>query len=556
PISVDSTKAFDNAELVITIATVVLIVLLLGIVFRSVLISVLPIFLIGFVHQIAQAVTADLADWFHFLVGPELAPLLVVVMFGVGTDYIVFLLFRYREHLAKGEAPAIALRSSIEKVGEVITSAAATVIAAFAALLVASLESLKTLAPGLIVGILLMLLAAMTLVPAILSLLGAHLFWPSHPRLPAPSHRTRSERIGDAVARHPAVVLAGWTAALVALACGALGYTTTYNQLAELPSSTPSQHAYNTMASAFPPGALGPTQVYVVSTSSAPLDDADVSALAATLAKTTGVAQVAPTTFTPSHGQASIPVLLNDDPYSLQAIANVAGPVKSAASPGAVPGATTYVGGTTSSLVDVRAALRHDMEHVFPLALIIVAVILGLLLRSLVAPLYLLIGVVLTYVATIGVISLVFLKGFGFEGLDFSIPIVVYLFVMAIGTDYNILIAARLREGFVEGLDPREAARQAVVHGSPAVAAASLILAGTFASLLLTGIQILEEIGLAVALGVLLAANVLSSRIVPTLAALRHFHFWWPHHVHHKTATSTRELAPERRTADERRVPV
>ena len=104
-ISVDSTKAFDSAELIITIATVVLILLLLGIVFRSVLISLLPIIVIGAVHQMAQAITADLADWFHFLVGPELAPLLVVVMFGVGTDYIVFLLFRYREHLANGETP-------------------------------------------------------------------------------------------------------------------------------------------------------------------------------------------------------------------------------------------------------------------------------------------------------------------------------------------------------------------------------------------------------------------------------------------------------------------
>ncbi|HLH28026.1 MAG TPA: MMPL family transporter, partial [Acidimicrobiales bacterium] len=146
-ISVDSTKAFDGAEIVITVATVVLILLLLGIVFRSVLIALLPIVVIGFVHQVVQAVTADLADWFHFEVGPELAPLLVVVMFGVGTDYIVFLLFRYREHLAGGEAPPEALLGAFTKVGEVVTSAAGTVIAAFAALLVASLESLKTLAP-------------------------------------------------------------------------------------------------------------------------------------------------------------------------------------------------------------------------------------------------------------------------------------------------------------------------------------------------------------------------------------------------------------------------
>ena len=549
-ISVDSTNAFDSAELIITIATVVLILLLLGIVFRSVLISLLPIIVIGAVHQMAQAFTADLADWFHFLLGPELAPLLVVVMFGVGTDYIVFILFRYREHLANGEPPAEALRSALAKVGEVITSAAATVIAAFAALLVASLESLRTLAPGLIVGIALMLLAAMTLVPAIMSLLGTHLFWPTQPHARTSAHRTRSELLGDIVSRHPARVLLVWSLVLIALAFGALGFKTTYNQLAELPSTTPSQVAFNTMASAFPAGALGPTQVYVVSNTSAPLNDADVSALASTLTKTTGVASVNPPQYTASHGQASITVLLKDDPYSITAIDNVAGPVRSAASPSAVAGSTTYVGGTTSQLVDVRDALRHDVEHVFPLALGIVAVILALLLRALIAPIYLLVGVMLTYVATLGIITLVFVDGLGFVGLDFTIPIVVYLFVMAIGTDYNILIASRLREGFTDGLDPREASRLAIVHGSPAVGAASLILAGTFASLLLTGIQLLEEIGLAVALGVLLAANVLATRIVPTLAAMRAFHFWWPHHIHQRTATSRDELLEQSAEGD------
>ena len=186
-ISVDSTKAFDGAEGVIALATVLLILILLGLVFRSVIIAVFPIVIIGIVHQMAQAITADLADWFHFVVGPELAPLLVVVMFGVGTDYIVFLLFRHREHIARGDAAEDSLRVSVARVGEVITSAAATVIAAFAALLVASLESLRTLAPGLIVGVALMLLAALTLVPAIFSLLGVNLFWPTMPKPPDPA---------------------------------------------------------------------------------------------------------------------------------------------------------------------------------------------------------------------------------------------------------------------------------------------------------------------------------------------------------------------------------
>jgi putative drug exporter of the RND superfamily len=540
-IGVDSTTAFNKAELVIAIATVLLILVLLGLVFRSVIIALSPIVVIGIVHQVAQAITADLADWFHFVVGPELAPLLVVVMFGVGTDYIVFLLYRHRERIAGGDLPKDSLRFSVARVGEVIASAAATVIAAFAALLVASLESLRTLAPGLIVGVALMLLAALTLVPAIFGLLGITLFWPTPPKAAKPGHRTRSERIGSMVAKHPAVVLMAWSGLLIGLTFGILGYKTTYNQLAELPSSTLSQQAFNTMASAFPPGVLGPTDIFVTSDTTSPLNPADVSALETTLAKTKGVSMVAAAQYTTDKGQALVQVLLSDDPYSTAAINNVAGPIEAAAH-GSVPGATVVVGGTSSQLADVRAALRHDMERIFPLALAIVAVILALLLRALLAPVYLLVGVVLTYTATLGVITLVFINGFGFVGLDFTIPIVAYLFVMAIGTDYNILISSRLREEFNAGKPPREAARLAIVHGAPAVSAAALVLAGTFASLLLTGIQLLEEIGLAVALGVLLAANVLATRIVPTLAALRGWHFWWPHRTHHQVAATRGEL--------------
>jgi RND superfamily putative drug exporter len=540
-ISVDSTTAFDHAEVVIGIATVLLIVILLGLVFRSLVISIFPIVVIGAVHQVAQAVTADLADWFHFVVGPELAPLLVVVMFGVGTDYIVFLLYRHRERCAAGDDPDDSLRFSVTRVGEVIASAAATVIAAFAALLVASLESLRTLAPGLIVGVLLMLLAALTLVPATFSLLGSRLFWPTMPKPHDPIHRTRSERIGSMVARHPVLMLAAWSAVLVGLTFGALGYTTTYNQLAELPSSTQAQRAFDTMASAFSPGYLGPTDVFVTSDTTAPLDASTISELETRLRHVDGVSVVASARFTADRGQALIEVLLVHDPYSVTAVNGVAGPIRSAAV-GSVPGATVLIGGTSAQLADVRVALKHDMERIVPLALAIVAVILALLLRALVAPLYLLAGVVLSVTATLGIITLVFIHGLGFAGLDFTIPIVVYLFVMAIGTDYNILVASRLREEFDAGKSPREASRLAVVHGAPAVSAAALILAGTFASLMLTGIQLLEEIGLAVALGVLLAANVLATRIVPTLAALRGWHFWWPHRRHARPAATRSEL--------------
>ena len=533
-ISVDTTNAYSSAEQIISIATLVLILVLLGFVFRSPIIAILPIFIIAVVHQMAQALTADLAKAFNFQVGSELAPLLVVVMFGIGTDYIVFMLFRYRERLVKnkGERTEKGLNEALTVIGEVIAAAAGTVAAAFAALLLSSLGSLRTLAPGLIVGVLLMAVAALTLVPAIFALLKIHLFWPSKPKIPeGPS---RSQRIADVVSRRPGRVAAGFAGILIVISIGATGFKPTYNTLAELPSSTPSQQAFNTMASAFPPGTLGPTQIYVTS-ASGPIDQAGLTNLVTKLSSTQGVAQNANNTV------ALVQVLLNQNPYSTPAMNDVQGAIRSAAH-GSVPGSQVLVGGTTSSLVDVRTALGHSMTIVFPVAIIIIFCILALILRAIVAPLWLLAGVGLSFLATIGAITLVFINGTGYTGIDFSIPIIVYLFVVAIGTDYNILMSTRLREEFNNGREPHDAVHESVLHNAPTITTAGMILAGTFASLLLTGIQSLEEIGFGVAIGVILAANVLSTRLVPAIAALRGWRFWWPHKRHEQTAPKVADL--------------
>jgi RND superfamily putative drug exporter len=546
-ISVDQASAFNRAEKIISIATVLLILILLALVFRSVIIAFLPLLVVGLVHQMATALTAFFAQWFGFTVSTELAPLLIVVMFGVGTDYIVFMLFRYREQLAKGQGAHESLMVALCRAGEVIASAAATVMLAFAALLVASIGQLRSLAPGLIIGVGLMLLAALTLVPAVLSLFGTNLFWPSTPKPHDPAHRTRSERMGAAVAKRPGIVLLGSVVVLVVLATGVLNLKVTYNQLAELPQNNPSTQAYNTISTAFPAGFLGPSQVFV--RSATPLNATTVDALASKLAHTEGVAQVLPVQYASGNRAALVEFLLTNDPYSNQAIADMAGPIR-AAIVGTVPGATVVTGGPTATLTDVKAALQIDTRNILLLALFVVAVMLAILLRALAGAAYLLIGILLTYVATLGVVTYIFISGLGYDGLDFSIPIIVYIFVIAVGTDYNILMATRLREEFEQGVESHEAARIAIVEGAPAVTAAGIILAGTFASLLLTGIQLLEEIGAAVALGVLLASNVLATRIVPTLAALRGFHFWWPHQTHSKTVVNREELVAHLQSAE------
>ena len=539
-IQVDTTNAYDTAETIITIATFALIIILLGIIFRSPLICIIPLFIILLVHQMVTGLVADLASAFGFQVSSILAPLLIVVLFGVGTDYIVFLLFRYRERLRAGEERHEALERGLVSTAEIVLSAALTVAAAFAALLLANLGTLKTLAPGLITAVLVMMLAANTLVPAILELLGKHLFWPWG--VGENKVSKRAERSARGVGRHPGRYAAIFGLILVVLAIGIFAYKPTYNTLEELPKSTPSLQAYYTMASAFPPGALGPTQVVV--NGSQQLTSSSLTNLDSILSKQSGVAEVLPATISTDKTAAYISVLLKDNPYDVNAMDYVEQTLRPAVQ-GSVPGDQVLVGGTTASLVDVRKSLNESMVLIFPVALAIILLILIFLLRAVPGSIYILVGVALAYVGTLGITSVVFISLGGLSGLDFSTPVVLYLFVLAIGTDYNIASSHRFREEMAAGHKASEAVRIALLHGAPMIDSAAVILAGTFASLMLTGLAALTELGFGVSIGILIAAFILSTRLVPAMSALRHWHFWWPNRFHQTTEVTrpTKEAA-------------
>jgi RND superfamily putative drug exporter len=192
--------------------------------------------------------------------------------------------------------------------------------------------------------------------------------------------------------------------------------------------------------------------------------------------------------------------------------------------------AATYINGETAAFADVRSAVNRDLAVILPAAAIIIFVILALLLRSVLAPLYLLIAVALGFSATLGATTYLFQDVGSNVGLIFFIPIMVYIFVVAIGTDYNILVMTRLREEIRAGLKPRQAADLTIEHSGATVASAGLILAGTFGSLALAGISLLAQLGFAVAFGILLSAFIISTLLVPSIAALLGYKVWWPGH--------------------------
>jgi len=314
---------------------------------------------------------------------------------------------------------------------------------------------------------------------------------------------------------------------LVALACGALFMHASYDVSGELPSNTQSAQATKQLESAFPAGALSPTQVYV--TGSQPLSSAQLASLSARLKGVTGVAAVMPALLTKDGRAAVINVSLKAAPVSLPAM-NAAERLKDVAHAAAGTGQHALVGGESMGLADVRSASSHDYRVIFPVAALLILLILAVLLRSVLAPLYLLGGVALGFAATLGAAVIVFQGILGDPGIMFMLPMIVYLFVVAVGTDYNILLTTRLREEVVEGASAHDAAAMAVAHAGPTVAAAGVILAGTFASLMVTGVKLLSEMGFAVAAGILLVALVMAVTLVPSIATLLGSHIWWPGH--------------------------
>jgi RND superfamily putative drug exporter len=536
---VDNESAFNSAFAVVGIATIVLIIGLILLIFRSPIAALLPIVVISIVMAVTTGLVAAMGKAFDLNVSQDLQTILLIVLFGIGTDYILFLLFRYRERLRAGDDKRTAMAVSVERVGEVITSAAGAVIVAFLVLLLASLGFFGSLGPSLAIAVAVMLVTSLTLIPAMVSLLGRYVFWPSKSWQREPKAAV-ARRLGGAIGRRPALVAAGSGALLVALAAGVLMYQADYDFSAGFPQDTESAKAAADLQKGFAAGALAPTEVYLKTTNGSALTDQQLNDFTAAARTAPGVGQVQPPVRSNDPDVARVNLLLDRNPVSNEAITLVRDDLRDAMHRAAPAGTQAYVGGTTAIFADINSANNRDLSVILPAAAVLIAIILALLLRSLVAPIYLVIAVLLNFAATLGATVYVFQGIQGDAGVTFQLPIILYLFVVAIGTDYNILMIARLREEAREGREPREAAAVGVEHAGPTVAAAGLILAGTFAVLMLAPISFLQQMGFAVALGIVLSAFVMSMFFVPALTALIGHAAWWPGH-----GDAPRAVAPE-----------
>ena len=527
PQSLDSQESSAKTMEIVGLATIVLIIVLLALIFHSVIICLLPIVVVTLVSFVATGLIAFANDVFDLKADSSIQVILIVVLYGIGTDYILFLLFRYRERLRTGENTKVAVGQALERAGEAIASAGGAVIVSFMALVLSSLSIFRSIGPALAIAVAVTLLAALTLVPALLTLLGRALFWPSKKWQDEPSG-TRFASIGTALGKHPGRFAGAAGLLLAVLSVFAIGFNPSFDFSSSLPKGVESTEALTTLEKGLPAGVTDPTVVLLRSDD--PLDQATINAFGADLGRAEGVAQVSPGEPSKDGRTVAFNALLDHDPTSDAAIADVKGPIRDAAHAAAPPGSEALVGGTTSVFVDLQKAMTRDYSIVFPVAALVIMLILALLLRSLVAPWYLMASVGLGFGATLGASVIVFQHIQGLDGLIFMLPIYIYLFVVALGTDYNILMIARLREESREGRSPRDAAANAVRHAGPTIAAAGVILAGTFAALMLGGNSLITSMGFALSFGIFVAAFVMAMFLTPAITALIGHGAWWPGH--------------------------
>jgi putative drug exporter of the RND superfamily len=635
-------KTINNATLV----TVILVVILLLLIYRSPVAICVPLLTIGVAYLVARGITGYIAGA-GFQVSSLVDAYMVVTLFGIGTDYCLFIVSRFKEELSGGDRRQ-AGQKALRQIGPVILASATMVIVALLCLGISRFGMNRTSGLMLALGVAVTLLAGLTLTPALISIFGSRLLWPARLQSGARVGGLWA-RIGALITRRP---LAFVLPLLIVLALPYLAFPRinyTASLLSQMPEDIGSVQGYHITLAHFPPGAFNPVTVVVAADRdrlAAPAGIQSLGAISTALAQVSGVAAVtycaSPVTelgewsqqtdavlanlnlttlgqisffhqleqnltalvvrypglpqstnfqqistalrqvqaavdgLTPANAQsaltqirqavagispglaalasefnlavdsaftrwlqavyfstdgqlARIDVTLDTDPYSAASIAAVGrirqttGEALRAAS---LTG-TYFVGGTSADQSDILAVNGSDFLRVLGLAIIGILLVTIILLRSLLAPLYMITTVLFNFGATLGIATWLFLDVLHHQSLIYMLPIFVFVILVAVGSDYNIFLVSRLREECRQKSLP-EAVRHAVANTGGVITSCGIILAGTFATLTTASLQMVLQVGGAIAIGVLIDTFLVRALLIPSLATLAGRWNWWP----------------------------
>jgi putative drug exporter of the RND superfamily len=530
----DAVEVFNDINSTLLYATAALVLLLLIVIYRSPIFWLIPFFSVLLAEVTTRGLGYLIADAGVTVTGQS-GGILPVLVFGAGTDYALLLVSRYREELRRHEDKHDAIRVALRRTAPVILASGGTVMAALLTLSLAEVTGTSGLGPIGAMGIAIAMASMLTILPALLAICGRRAFWPFVPRVGSEgTDQTHGvwRRIAEWVARGPRRVWVGTTALLAVMIVGLVFLNsdlTTGNMFRDDVDSAQGQEL---LESGFPAGANAPTNVVVGR-------ESEVDAVRNAVAGAPGVAEVSPQV---ERGPAGVKleVTLGEDPYSTAGFDLIPGIRESAreAADGDV-----LVGGPTAEEHDLRESAARDNRLIVPIALLVVFLILVALLRAITAPLLLIGTVIVSYFAALGIGAFFFENVFEFPGMPPDLPLFAFIFLVALGIDYNIFLMARVREETLAHGTRHGTIRGLAVTGA-VITSAGLVLAGTFSTLAVLPLVALTEIGFTIAIGVLIDTFIVRSLLVPALVLDIGDRVWWPSALARGTGSRRGDASP------------
>lgn len=539
----DVAEAVAGTDTTLFLAAAAVVAVLLLITYRSPVLWLVPLLSVGLASQLAGAAVYLLGRYADVTVTEDSSGVMLVLVFGVGTDYALLLIARYREELRRHPDRYAAMGVAWRRSFPAILASAATVTVGMLCLLAAQMNDVRGLGPIAAAGIVVAFAVMTTLLPALLVLLGRWIFWPFVPRYAPGTGGEVADRPGvwhrlaATVGRRPRPIWILTTLALLALSFGAFGLRLGQSADEAYTSEVGSVVGQRLIGEHYAGGTSSPAQIIAAA--------AAIEEVAAAAAAVDGVAEVDQAGISADGRWTRIAAVLDQPPDSAAAKTTV-DRLRDATH--VVPGADALVGGETATILDIERASDRDNRVVMPLILLVVFVVLILLLRALVAPLLLIASVVLSYAAALGLAGLVF-RAIGHPAVLNAFPLYGYLFLVTLGVDYTIFLMTRAREE-VASIGNRDGILTALAVTGGVITSAGVVLAATFSTLVLLPLVTAVQMGLIVALGVLLDTFVVRTLLIPALTIDVGPRAWWPSRLAHRPETRIPEQPAAPRPAD------
>ena len=516
-IQADLAAVFQGADIRLLLVTASVVAVLLVLTYRSPILWVVPLAVVGIADRLAGVVATQVMAALDIAWDESTIGILSVLVFGAGTNYALLLISRYRDELKRTQERHDAMAIAVRRTADAVLASATTVVLGLLTLLLSLTPTTRGLGVACAIGIVVAAAFVLVVLPAVLVLFGRWVFWPRAPRVGDTvliDSDSLWHRIGARVARRPGAVIAGSVLLLAALAAGIVRIDTGLDQADQFLERPEAIAAAERLNQSFPAGVSDPTQVVTTD------DPGPVIEQIQSLASVTSAVLAAE-----GGGVAQIDVVLDASPGSEAARDAIAELRESL-----LPFRGTSVTGTEATAIDESAAASRDLRVIVPLILILVLGALLVLLRSVVAPLLLVATVVATYCASIGLSWWVFTGLLGFEALDSGIPLLAFLFLVALGVDYNIFLVTRAREEAVEH-GSRDGMLRALTATGGVITSAGILLAAVFAVLGVLPLVLLAQLGTIICIGVLLDTLLVRTVLVPALALQLGDRFWWPRRI-------------------------